>query len=194
MQWRDRVETIGIFLIAGTRVDVLQSLVATIRLGLPEARIIIRQHPVTLLQTNIAATGIKDPLTELTIGLPLDTEIAACDLVICGNSGVALNVVSGGRPVAYLASLDGAGFDTNGFVQSRLIHAMPWWTDDLYDRLRAFYQAPGWPAIMQTYDAAYGTEKSELERAAAAVLARHLRPGPSADVAEILTPDPRQVA
>lgn len=194
MQWRDRLETIGIFLTAGTRIDVLQSLVATIRLGLPEARIIIRQHPVTLLQTNAAAIGIKDPRTELTIGNPLDAEIAACDLVICGNSGVALNVVSGGRPVAYLASLDGAGFDTNGFVQSRLIHSMPWWTDDLYDRLKAFYQAPGWPAIMQTYDAAYGTDKSKLERAAAAVLTRHLRSGTSPEPAPIPVPEPRQVA
>jgi hypothetical protein len=194
MQWRDRVETIGIFLTAGTRIDVLQSLVATIRLGLPEARIIIRQHPVTLLQTNAAAIGITDPLTELTIGTPLDAEIAACDLVICGNSGVALNVVSGGRPVAYLASLDGAGFDTNGFVQSRLVHAMPWWTDDIYDRLKAFYQAPGWPAIMQTYDAAYGADSGELQRKAAAVLARHLAPDPGAAVTRAPATAPRHVA
>lgn len=194
MQWRDRMGTIGIFLTAGTRVDVLQSLVATIRLSFAEARIIIRQHPVTLLQTNATAIGIKDPLTKLTIGSPLDAEIAACDMVICGNSGVALNVVSGGRPVAYLASLDEAEFDTNGFVQSRLIYAMPWWTDDLYDRLKAFYQLPGWPAIMQTYDAAYGTDKRELQRAAAEVLARHLRLGPAADVTKTPAPDLRKVA
>jgi hypothetical protein len=194
MQWRDRVETIGIFLTAGTRVDVLQSLVATIRLSFADARIIIRQHPVTLLQTNIAAIGIKDPLTELTIGSPLDADIAACDIVICGNSGVALNVVSGGRPVAYLASLDDAGFDTNGFVQSRLVYAMPWWTNDLYDRLKAFYQVSGWAAIMQSYDAAYGIDKCELLSAAADVLARHLRLGPSADVSKVPAPDLRQVA
>ncbi|MEO0644077.1 MAG: hypothetical protein AAFY47_11790, partial [Pseudomonadota bacterium] len=45
MEWRESIETIGIFLTSGTRVDVLSSLVATIRLSLPQARIIIRQHP-----------------------------------------------------------------------------------------------------------------------------------------------------
>ena len=176
MEWRDGVETVGIFLTAGTKVDVLKSLVATIRLDLPDARIIIRQHPVTLLRTDFAEIGLDDPNLELTIGNPLDDEIAACDLVICGNSGVAMNVLSGGRPVAYISSLDGLTFDANGFVASRLVLSVPWWTDDIYDRLKGFYQAPGWQGVMRSYDASYGCDLAQLHRDAAQTLLRHIRP------------------
>lgn len=177
MEWSDAVSTVGIFLTAATRVETLKSLVATIRLDLPEARIIIRQHPVTLLRTDFANIGVDDPNTELTIGNPLDDEIAACDLVICGNSGVTINVLSGGRPVAYLASLDSLAFDTNGFVASRLVMSVPWWTEDIYSRLKGFYGTPGWVGVMQGYDAAYESDIEELHREASSILSRHLRPG-----------------
>ncbi len=176
MEWLESIETIGIFLTSGTKVDVLKSLVATIRVDLPKARIIIRQHPVTLLKTDFADIGVDDPYTKLTIGNPLDEEITACDLVICGNSGVALNVLSGGRPVAYLSSLDGIKFDANGFVESRLVLSVPWWTEDMYDRLKGFYQTPGWQSVMQTYDASYGVDLAQLHAEASQVLMRHLRP------------------
>ncbi|BDI60606.1 hypothetical protein [Qipengyuania nanhaisediminis] len=176
MEWRDTLDTIGIFLTSGTKADVLQSLIASIRLDLPAARIIVRQHPVTLLKTDFAGIGVDDPLTELTIGNPLDDEIAACDMVVCGNSGVAMNVLSGGRPVAYLSSLDGIKFDANGFVASRLVLSVPWWTDDIYDRLKGFYQAPGWRGVMRSYDASYGADIDALKRAAAEVMMRHLQP------------------
>lgn len=176
MQWRDNVSTIGIFLTSGTKIDVLQSLIATIRLDLPDARIVIRQHPVTLLKTDFSSLAIKDDKTELTLGNPLDEEIAACDLVICGNSGVALNVLSGGRPVSYLSSLDGILFDSNGFVESRLVYSMPWWSEDIYGRLKSFYSMPGWLDVMRSYDAKYETDVSALKREAAAVLMRYIRP------------------
>lgn len=181
MEWRQHVETVGVFLTAGTKTDVLRSLIATIRVDLPEARILIRQHPVLLLKTDFSGLDLKDDNVELTIGNPLDDEIAACDLVICGNSGVAMNVLSGGRPVAYLSSLDGIHFDANGFVASRLVHAMPWWSEDIYDRLKAFYQAPGWQSVMQSYDASYGADIEALKREAASVLLRQVRPERGAD-------------
>ena len=177
MAWRERIETVGIFLTSGTKVETLKSLIATIRLERPDVRILIRQHPVTLLKTDFKGIGVDDPLVELTIGQPLDEEIAACDLVICGNSGVAMNVLSGGRPVAYLSSLDGIAFDANGFVQSRLVMSVPWWTDDIYDRLKGFYQAPGWEGVMRRYDASYGVDPAELRAAASRLLLRHVRPG-----------------
>ncbi len=176
MEWRDEVKTVGIFLTSGTKVDVLQSLIATIRVSLPDAHVLIRQHPVQLLSTDFSGLELDDANVELTIGNPLDAEIAACDLVICGNSGVAMNVLSAGRPVAYLSSLDGILFDSNGFIASRLVYNMPWWSDDLYDRLRGFYQAPGWRGVMQDYDASYGVEDDVLAEAARNTLMRHLRP------------------
>ncbi|MEM6909800.1 MAG: hypothetical protein AAF494_14090 [Pseudomonadota bacterium] len=188
MEWREDVRTVGIFLTSGTRIDVLKSLIATIRLSLPTTRILVRQHPVTLLKTDFSGLELGDQNVELTIGNPLDDEIAACDLVICGNSGVAMNVLSGGRPVAYLSSLDGIMFDANGFVASRLVYSMPWWSDDIYARLKGFYQAPGWKAVMQNYDASYGVDIEGLHREAAATLKRHLRPRLLAGRPEAQTP------
>ncbi|MBV7264819.1 hypothetical protein [Erythrobacter ani] len=175
MKWNENVQTVGIFLTSGTKIDVLKSLIATIRVDLPQTRILIRQHPVTLLKTDFAGLALNDDKVELTIGNPLDDEIAACDLVICGNSGVAMNVLSGGRPVAYLSSLDGIKFDANGFVESRLVFSMPWWSEDIYSRLKAFYSHPGWIEVMQSYDASYGADLDELKAQAAKVLERHLR-------------------
>lgn len=194
MEWREGLDTIGIFLTSGTKADVLQSLIATIRVDLPNARIIVRQHPVTLLKTDFSKIGVDDPNTELTIGNPLDDEIAACDMVICGNSGVAMNVLSGGRPVAYLSSLDGIKFDANGFVASRLVLSVPWWTDDIYDRLKGFYQAPGWAGVMRSYDASYGADLDELKREAAAVMMRQLRPVAAHAPSEDLSGETRNVA
>lgn len=194
MEWRDAVSTVGIFLTAGTKADVLRSLIASIRLDLPDARIIVRQHPVTLLKTDFSSIGVDDPKVELTIGNPLDDEIAACDLVICGNSGVTLNVLSGGRPVAYLSSLDGLEFDANGFVASRLAMSVPWWTDDIYDRLKGFYNAPGWVAVMQGYDASYEADCDALRREAAALLKRYLLADPAMVGAAETASSPRLVA
>ncbi len=176
MQWRDEVNTVGIFLTSGTKVEALQSLIATIRLSLPMARVLIRQHPVTLLKTDFSGLSTDDPKVELTIGNPLDEEIAACDMVICGNSGVAMNVLSGGRPVAYLSSLDGILFDANGFVASRLACSIPWWSDDVYDRLKSFYQMEGWVDVMRSYDASYEVDTDALQREAARVLLSYIRP------------------
>lgn len=170
MEWRDGLGTIGIFLTSGTRVDVLKSLIASIRVSHRDARIIIRQHPVTLLKTDFSQLELADDRVELTLGKPLDEEIAACDLVICGNSGVALNVLSGGRPVAYLSSLDGIAFDANGFVASRLVYSMPWWIDDIYERVKGFYTLPAWRAIMRDYDASYGADLDALHSKAAIAL------------------------
>ena len=198
MQWREALDTVGIFLTAGTKAEVLKSLIASIRLDLPDARIIVRQHPVTLLKTDFSTIGVDDPNTELTIGNPLDDEIAACDLVICGNSGVSMNVLSGGRPVAYLSSLDNISFDANGFVASRLVLSVPWWTDDIYSRLKGFYQTPGWIGVMQSYDASYGADLVALHHEAGQVLMRHLRPrptGPEQHIGTDLTaPEPLRVA
>ena len=184
MEWRDEVQQVGIFLTAGTRTDVLSNLISTIRKSSPGTRILIRNHPVALLKTDLSDLAADDANLEITIGNPLDDEIAACDVVICGNSGVALNVLSGGRPVAYLASLDGIGFDANGFVESGLVCSVPQWTDDTYERLKAFYSAPGWQDVMRSYDASYGLDPESLRREAAATLKRHLRPLPFDDMLE----------
>jgi len=177
MEWRDEVRRIGIFLTALTRADSVTKLVAEIHASDPDVRILIRNHPVALLQTDFS--NLETGNVDVTIGNPLDDEILACDLIICGNSGVAMNALSGGRPVAYLDSLDGLNFDYNGFVENGLICHMPSWCEDAYARLKAFYGRPDWQDVMRSYDASYGADTEVLNRQAAKVISRYLNPLPA---------------
>jgi hypothetical protein len=179
MEWRDEVRTVGIFLTSGTKSEMVSGLVSAIRADRPGVRILIRNHPVALLKTDLSGLVADDANIEITIGNPLDEEITACDLIICGNSGVALNALSGGRPVAYLASLDGIKFDCNGFVESGLVCHVTGWSDDLYARLKDFYCRPGWQDVMRSYDASYGANVAALNQQAADMLRRYLSPTPA---------------
>lgn len=175
MQWRDELKTVGIFLTALTRTEVVSDLVSAIRASRPWVRILVRNHPVALLQSDFSDLVARHENIAVTIGNPLDDEIAACDLIVCGNSGVALNAVSGGRPVAYMDRLDGSRFDHNGFVESGLICHVAGWSDDIYGQLKDFYERPSWPAVMRTYDASYDADAEVLKQAAAEMILRHLR-------------------
>lgn len=187
MQWRDEVRTVGIFLTALTRTEAVAELVSAIRASSPDVRILIRNHPVALLRSDFSE--LRDGNLQITIGTPLDDEIEACDLVVCGNSGVAMNVLSGGRPVAYLDSLDGLNFDYNGFVESGLVCHVAGWSNDLYNRLKRFYFNPKWQSVMRSYDASYGVDARDLQRAAAATIRRHLVPN-----GESGSDEPRSIA
>jgi hypothetical protein len=184
MEWRDEIRTVGIFLTSGTKTEVVAELVSAIRASHPAARILIRNHPVALLKSDFSDLTERHENLAVTIGNPLDEEIAACDLIICGNSGVAMNAVSGGRPVAYMASLDGSGFDYNGFVESGLICHVKAWTSDVYAMLKAFYGRPEWRRVMRSYDASYGLDAEELNQAAAEMIRRYLGPGTGRTVTE----------
>ena len=179
MEWRDEVRTVGIFLTALTRGDVVARLVSAIRASHPAARILIRNHPVALLKTDFSDLRNQHGNIEVTIGKPLEEEIAACDLIVCGNSGVAMNALSGGRPVAYMDALDRLTFDYIGFVENGLMCHVKAWTGDIYDQLRAFYGEPEWQGVMRSYDASYGADADALGQAAARTIRRCLsrRPG-----------------
>jgi hypothetical protein len=176
MEWRDEVRTVGIFLTALTRADVVSELVSAIRSSSPGVRILIRNHPVALLKTDFSNLEDQDGKLEVTIGNPLDEEIAACDLIICGNSGVAMNALSGGRPVAYMDTLDGLNVDYNGFVENGLVCHVKGWSDDIYARLSDFYCRAQWQEVMRSYDASYGADVEVLNQTAADVIKRHLTP------------------
>lgn len=174
MEWSDRLEKVGIFLTAGTRAETLSGLIADIRRTHPEVEILVRDHPVALLRNDLGTIVTEDARIALTIGNPLEDEIAQCDLVICGNSGVVLDTLCGGKPVAYLAELDEIAFDYNGFVRSRLVFHAARWNDEIYADLRRFYLDHEWIEIMKGYDASYLANADDLMKTASFVLRRHL--------------------
>ena len=175
MEWRDDLRTVGIFLTALTKAEAVSDLVAAIRATSPGVRILIRNHPVALLKTDFSELENVEKL-EITIGNPLDEEIRACDLIVCGNSGVAMNALSGGRPVAYMDTLDGLNFDYNGFVANGLVCHVPSWTGDVYATLKEFYGKAGWQSVMRAYDASYGADTDVLSQAVARTIQRYIKP------------------
>jgi hypothetical protein len=176
MKWRDEVRKVGIFLTALTRVDMVSTLVSEIRATHPDIHILIRNHPVALLKTDFKDLESQGGKLEITIGNPLDEEIAACDIIICGNSGVAMNALSGGTPVAYMDTLDFLSFDYNGFVENGLTCHVKVWSDDIYGKLIDFYSKPEWQDVMKSYDASYCSDVEALSKAAAETIRRHLSP------------------
>lgn len=175
LEWRDDLTKVGIFLTAGTRTDTLSALIRDIRQTHPDVEILIRDHPVALLRNNLTSILTDDPKVELTIGNPLENEIAACDMILCGNSGVTLNALCGGRPVAYIAELDDIRFDYNGFVKAKLVAHVRAWSEDIYDQLKSFYRTSDWNETMRRFDASYDTDVSVLNDRAAEILRSHLR-------------------
>ncbi|CAN0595319.1 unnamed protein product, partial [Ectocarpus sp. 12 AP-2014] len=180
LAWSSDVRTVGIFLTALTRVPTLSRLVRDIRLTHPEAHILIRHHPVALLKTDLSQLEAETPGLRVTIGTPLENDIADCDVVVCGNSGVILNTLRAGRPVAYLPELDDLPLDYNGFLEGGLVPLMEGWDAKSYGSLKAFYHQPDWNQIMRRYDASYLCSAAELEQTARETLLTLLAPQSSA--------------
>lgn len=178
MEWRDEIATVGIFLTALTCAKSVEKLVTAISESRPGLKILIRNHPVALLKSDFSDLAAKYRNVKITIGNPLEDEIAACDLIFCGNSGVAMNILRGGRPVAYLDSLDKLNHDYCGFIQSRLVCDVKNWSDDLYPMIKAFYTRPDWQRVMQDYDASYNSDATQLEHMAAQTILRYVSSKP----------------
>ncbi|WP_373490186.1 hypothetical protein [Parasphingorhabdus sp.] len=178
MEWRDEIRTLGIFLTALTCAKSVEKLVTTISESRPGLQILIRNHPVALLKSDFSDLAAKHKNVKITIGNPLEDEIAACDLILCGNSGVAMNVLREGRPVAYLDSLDKLNHDYCGFIQSRLVCDVKNWSGDLYPMIKAFYTRPDWQRVMKDYDASYNSDISQLEYMAAQTILRYVSSKP----------------
>ena len=174
MEWSDEIGQIGIFLTALTSAQAVEELVSAINDSHPAVQILIRNHPVALLKSDFSDLAAKHKNVRITIGTPLDDEIESCDLVFCGNSGVAMNILRGGRPVAYIDALDRLNHDYCGFVQDSLVCEVKNWSNDLYPMLKAFYTGPGWRNVMQSYDASYGSDNKLLEQKAAQKILRYL--------------------
>jgi hypothetical protein len=176
MVFDDTLTTVGIFLTALTRKETIARLITEIRAMHPATRILIRHHPVALLETDLSDLTDKNPNIEVTIGTPLDGDIAACDVIVCGNSGVILNALRGGRPVAYAPELDALPLDYNGFLEGGLVPRIDGWDAETLVTLKSFYSTHTWQDIMTTHDASYGQTSDVLAQKASNYLLTVLGP------------------
>jgi len=162
IKWQPEIKTVGIFLTALTQKYALEDLITQIKADDPDIEILIRHHPVSLLETNLDEVINRHKGIRTTIGTPLGEDISDCDLVFSGNSGVAMNVMREGKPVAYLATLDSLPHDYLGFVTDGLAYESQGWNSSLYQELRTFYDRDKWKAKMREYDASYGISRDKL--------------------------------
>lgn len=185
--------TVGIFLTALTRMERLHALVGQLDANPAVARVLIRSHPVKVVNDDLAGEVARGGHVTDSSHLALFDNIALCDLAICGNSSVAIDVLRGGVPVLYDGGLDAIAFDCNGYLRRNLIPTLP-------DRLDGaalaavgrFYGDPAWPHVMRYFDAGYGADAAVMFRALHDALlavvrapvpgdAARLPPGPAAE-------------
>jgi hypothetical protein len=174
MMWNERPFSIGIFLTALTKIATVEQLIREISENRADITVNIRHHPVSLLQTDMTPLIAEFPNARVTLGGPLEDDIDDCDVVICGNSGVALNVLRVGKPAGYCNALDELPYDYNGFVANQLVPEIHSWREDTYERLRKFYTQPAWHDVMVRYDASYGQDREHLEAACRQALIKRL--------------------
>ena len=160
-----RTITVGVFLTALTNMERLQALLGLLAAQQRVERVLIRPHPVQLVNEDISHLCRPDGRIEDTGDTPLAENIGLCDLASCGNSTVTIELLRGGVPVFYDAQLDGLSFDYNGYLKGGLVPALP----DAFDTaalqsLRGFYGAPDWVEAMRYFDAGYQQDEGTMIR------------------------------
>lgn len=167
---------IGIFLTSMTSMRALADCLETLHRDFAPASLRVRPHPNPLIgmEGTLPPPAAALPGLAISLSAPLAEDIARCDLVICGNSGVVLEILKAGVPAVYLSGLDAVGEDYNGFIEQRLIPRIA--SADALDieEVKRFFEAPEWPERMRYYDAGYGGEEAAMRRGVGSAISRLL--------------------
>lgn len=155
---------VGIFLTCLTQKNNLRALIETLQKILPPIRIIIRSHPVALVNENFEDILHSYSFVELSHNSTLDSDIKRCDLAVCGNTSAAIEILKGGCPVIYDGKLDSISYDFNRFIEEGLIIPIEKINEQPFERITEFYTRAEWVKIMQFYDASYQHDATELFR------------------------------
>ncbi len=157
--------SVGIFLTALTDMARLEALVAQLLASPRVARVLIRPHPVKLIKEDLSGLCTPDGRVQETAGTLLIDNVRLCDLAICGNSTVTIEVLRGGLPVFYDAALDACGHDLNGHLRRNLVPPLPELLDEAaLQAVEAFYDDPDWLGRMRYFDASYRGDEAEMFR------------------------------
>lgn len=173
--------TVGIFLTALTRTDRVHALLRQLEANPRIGRILIRPHPVRAIKEDFSGICAAAARSSESGHLPLSENIAACDLAICGNSSVPIEILRAGVPAFYDAALDGGPYDFNRFVELGLLPVLPARLDPAaFDALAAFYGGDAWARAMAYFDAGYRSDEAAMMRHFGARLQALLAPaGPA---------------
>ncbi|MCG8325100.1 MAG: hypothetical protein MI673_06245, partial [Thiotrichales bacterium] len=154
----ERELSVGIFLTAMTDMAALEAFSRRLCESLAVKRLLLRPHPVRLVQDDYEGLAQRVSAIDIDKSASATEAAEACDFVVCGNSGVVLEVLKAGVPVAYNADLDTIPDDYCGFVAAGLVPRCEAPLEDLPAQLAAFFGRDDWPAKMAYFDHAYGKD------------------------------------
>jgi hypothetical protein len=154
---------VGIFLTALTNKERLRELVDQLKRDSRIRQILIRPHPVEVINEDISDLITGDGRVVDTNGTLLSDNARECDLAICGNSTAAVEILRAGLPVLYDSRVDYCGHDFNGYLKRGLVMAMPDRIDaSSLEAVARFYGAPAWTGVMRNLDASYGRDEAAM--------------------------------
>ncbi len=155
--------TVGIFLTALTNMPRLRSLVQELTDNPKVRRILIRPHPVTIINEDLSDLCTPGGAVEDMSGTLLFDNARDCDLAICVNSTATIEILRGGAPVLYDSGLDRCAYDYNGYLKRRLVPKLPDRLDGAaLESVSRFYQDPAWAGVMRNLDASYGQDEAAM--------------------------------
>lgn len=171
--------TVGIFLTALTDMARLHALVDRLQSNPRIGRILIRSHPVKIVNEDLTMLLARCADVEEALALPLSENASLCDFAICGNSTVSIDLLRGGLPVLYDPELDALAEDLHGYVSKGLLSPLPTRLDAAAFRsLDSFYGDPAWAAVMRHFDAGYQQDEVRMFEELNLVLRRILHSAP----------------
>ena len=163
-QWSDL--TAAIFLSKDPQEDVVRKIIDDIFEHGAVNHFLIRPHPANL------DPGLRSRLTasygdrvSFSAGGPAHGDIAQCDLVVAGNSGVHVEAVLAGKLSCFVAGLDHSPFDLLGFVEAGLVYHLKETSAFEPKQVVDFYNAASWQDVLRIY----ANIDQEPEQVAAAI-------------------------
>lgn len=146
---------IGIFLTAKSELEEIRKLFSWCLQHLPVARLSLRPHPVDLVNQDFSVLKETFPGLVIDNKLPVQEDAENCDLVFCGNSNSALEIICIGTPAVYAGDLDRYDYDTCGFVSGDVLPDFYEIKDALSGKLCVFYDRPDFVEKVRYYNDAY---------------------------------------
>jgi len=156
--------TAGIFLTAMTNMQFVDQCIRDLQELSNVSSILIRPHPVSLVNNDFSSVIAQYSDITVSQGRSLSQDIAACDFILSGNSGVPLEILRGGKPVIYLGELDTMPHDFVGFISEGLIPETAQISEQVFLQLINFYSDVDWKNHMKRYDASYLEEPDAIAR------------------------------
>lgn len=167
--------TVGVFLCKDVNAAQLRALLRRLRDDARVSRIIVRPHPFNMwADLSRWIVEHRDRKVKLSADRDIMADVAACDVVLAGNTSVHIEAVIAGRPSAYVPRFDRAADDMHHLVEHGLIFPLG---DDLRldpDALLRFYRRPEWQVMLRRFanvdetGAAVAARASDAMRALAA--------------------------